>query len=416
MGRVQGRRWPRDSRSSKHARMIHRAPSQRVTVAALGIVQILAWGSTFYLPAILAARMEAETGWPLSWIVGGASIGLLVAGLLSPTAGRLIDERGGRPVLAASSLIFAAGLVGIGASSSLPVYLAAWAVTGVAMGLGLYDAVFAALGRRFGDAARMPITTLTLFGGFASTVCWPLSAFLVEEFGWRETCFIYAALQLLLALPLNLYATRGERPGAIKHTDAPANAAANSKLRDSRELMLFILLAVVLSIAAGAGSIINLHLVTLMQARGLELAGAIFMGTLIGPSQVAARIVESLFGNRYHPIWTMNAAIVLMAIGLGLLWLDLPIIAAAVVLYAAGYGVSWIARGTLPLALFGAVRFPRLIGKLAFPSLVVQAAAPWVAALQIERFGANATIATIAAFALANVLFMAMLWGVYRRR
>ena len=127
-------------------------------------------------------------------MVGGTSIGLLVAGLISPQVGRIIDMHGGRPVLLASSLFYAAGLIGIGLAPALPVYLAAWVVLGIGMGTGLYDAVFAALGRMYGSEARGPITNLTLFGGFASTVCWPLSAFMIEHIGWRTACFVYAGV------------------------------------------------------------------------------------------------------------------------------------------------------------------------------------------------------------------------------
>src|SRR6187549_3214326 len=167
-------------------------------VTALGIGQILAWGSSFYFPAVLAEPIVADTGWSLGWVVGGVSIGLLVAGLIAPRVGSLIERKGGRPVLAASSLLYASGLAGIGLAPTLPVYLLAWVVLG--MGTGLYDAVFAALGKLYGKEARTPITNLTLFGGFASTVCWPLSAFLAETLGWRGACFVYAALHLIVSL------------------------------------------------------------------------------------------------------------------------------------------------------------------------------------------------------------------------
>ena len=163
--------------------------SRRVVVTALGIVQILAWGSSFYFPAVLAEPIVADTGWSLGWVVGGVSIGLLVAGLIAPRVGAIIERRGGRPVLAASSLLYAAGLAGIGFAPTLPLYLLAWVVLGAGMGTGLYDAVFAALGKLYGKEARTPITNLTLFGGFASTVCWPLSAFLAEMVGWRGACW-----------------------------------------------------------------------------------------------------------------------------------------------------------------------------------------------------------------------------------
>src|SRR5262245_27976739 len=178
--------------------------SRPVTITALGISQILGWGTSFYFPAVLAPPIVADTGWSLAWVVSGTSIGLLVAGLIAPKVGAIIDQRGGRPVLAASSLMHAAGLLCLGLAPNLPVYLIGWVVVGGGVGTGAYDAVFAALGKLYGRDARAPITNLTLFGGFASTVCWPLSAFMAENFGWRSACLIYAALHLMVSLPLQM--------------------------------------------------------------------------------------------------------------------------------------------------------------------------------------------------------------------
>lgn len=380
------------------------ASSPIVTVVCLGIVQILAWGSSFYFPAVLAAPIVADTGWPLSAVVGGVSVGLLVGGLISPKVGAIIAHRGGRPVLAASSILFASGLAGIGLSPSVPFYLAAWVVVGLGMGTGLYDAVFAALGRMYGQAARGPITHLTLFGGFASTVCWPLSAFLVESIGWRGTCFAYAALHLALALPLQVFAMRGAFAPA-HDAAASADTAAGSEPATTirHQTAILILIALILSIAAGIGSIIVVHLLIVLQARGLDFASAVALGMLFGPAQIAARVVESLAGARYHPIWTLAASVSLMAVGLVLLLSGWPVIALAVILYAAGYGISWIARGTLPLAIFGAVRFPVLMGRIAMPSLMIQALAPAAGALAIEHAGISPTLAILSAFALLNV-------------
>jgi MFS family permease len=184
-------------------------PSPRVVIATLGITQILAWGSSFYLPAVLAQPIAADTGWSLGWVVGGLSVGLLAAGLVAPRIGRTIDIKGGRPVLVASSILLAAGLATLALAHSLPVYLMAWLVMGLGMGSGLYDAGFATLGRLYGKDARRAITTLTLWGGFARTVCWPLSAWLVEHFGWRGACAAYAAIHVLVSLPLHAFVVPG---------------------------------------------------------------------------------------------------------------------------------------------------------------------------------------------------------------
>ena len=390
------------------------APSRRVVVTALGIAQLLGWGTSFYFPAVLAGPIVADTGWSLGLVVGGTSIGLLVAGLISPRVGRLIDRHGGRPVLTASPLLHALGLIVVGLSPNIAVYLAGWVIIGAAMGTGLYDAAFAALGRLYGNGARGAIASLTLFGGFASTVCWPLGAFLVETFDWRVTCLVYAGLHLFITLPLHLVMPRDAGrtlPETPAHDIAmPAGEAAPN------ERMLFILLALVLTIAAGVGAVVIVHLLIFLQARGFDYAAAVALGTLFGPSQVGARIVERLFGQHYHPIWTMGAASAGMAIGLAMLFGGFPVLALAILIYAAGYGISWIARGTLPLALFGAARYPTLMGRLAFPSLIVQALAPSLGALLLEHRGVDATLATLTVLALVNVALVGVLWWFCRGR
>jgi Major Facilitator Superfamily len=391
-------------------------PHRAVVITALGIGQILAWGTSFYFPAVFAGPIVADTGWSLGIVVGGTSIGLLVAGLISPQVGHLIGGHGGRPVLLASSLFYAAGLVGIGLAPALPIYLLSWVVLGLGMGTGLYDAVFAALGRLYGHEARGPITNLTLFGGFSSTVCWPLSAFMIEHIGWRDACLVYAALHLVLALPLQMAVIGCASKAAASSTESIDAAQPQQPARIANETTIFALLALVLSIAAGVGSIVVVHLLIFLQARGVDYTSAVALGTLFGPAQVAARLAERLSGAHYHPIWTMIAACALMAIGLMMLLGHFPALALVILVYAAGYGVSWIGRGTLPLALFGPLRFPRLMGKLAFPSLIVQALAPSAGALLIEWSGTDMTIVALTVLALINVVLVGILWAACRPR
>lgn len=387
------------------------APDRRVVITTLGFAQILAWGTSFYFPAVFAGPIVHDTGWSLGPVVGGTSIGLLVAGLISPQVGRLIDRHGGRLVLLSSSIFYALGLIGVGLAPTLPVYLIAWALIGLGMGTGLYDAVFAALGRLYGSGARGPITNLTLFGGFASTICWPLSAFMIDHLGWRSACFVYAGLHLLVALPLQMAVLRKQpvHAEAARHADSVRPPAPIA-----HEGVIFALLAVVLSLAAGIGSTVIVHMMLFLQARGVDFAVAIGLGALFGPAQVGARVVERLFGNRYHPIWTMIASCTLMAAGLVLLSGHFPLLLPIILLYGAGYGISWIGRGTLPLALFGPLRFPRLMGKLAFPSLIIQALAPSAGALLIEAAGVDATLGVLTALALANVVLIGTLWWLCR--
>jgi predicted MFS family arabinose efflux permease len=388
-------------------------PNRRLVITVLGVAQILAWGTSFYFPAVFAQPILEDTGWPLGFVVGGTSIGLLMAGLISPQIGRLIDRYGGRPVLLSSSVLFAAGLVGVGLSPSLPVYLLAWVLIGLGMGCGLYDAVFAALGRMYGSAARAPITNLTLFGGFSSTICWPLSALMIDHIGWRGACFAYAGLHLLVALPLQVMVL----PKAVKRETVEREASTPDPRfasRIPREGTIFALLALVLSLTAGIGSVVIVHLLIFLQARGVDATAAVALGTLFGPAQVAARIVERLFGSRYHPIWTMVGSCALMAGGLTLLSVQAPLLPLIILIYGAGYGISWIGRGTLPLALFGPERFPRLMGRLAFPSLIVQALAPSAGALTIEASGIPTTLGLLTALAVVNLILIGALWAISR--
>ena len=234
-------------------------------------------------------------------------------------------------------------------------------------------------------------------------MCWPLSAFLAESFGWRSACLIYAGLHLVISLPLQMSVvpplSSAKRQARAKSRHA--TLAAGPVL--AHEHLILVLLALVLTISAGIGSSVVVHLLIFLQARGADLALAVTLGTLFGPAQVGARVVERLFGTHYHPIWTMVASCVLMLIGLVLLLGGFPLLALTILIYGGGYGIMWIARGTLPLALFGPDRYATLMGRLAFPSLIVQALAPSAMALLIEQSGVDVTMATLTAFAALNV-------------
>jgi predicted MFS family arabinose efflux permease len=319
--------------------------------------------------------------------------------------GRTIDARGGRPVLATGALLLAAGLALLAAAPWLWLYLVAWLVLGAGMGACLYDAAFSTLGRLYGSGARGAITALTLWGGFASTVCWPLSALLVESVGWRGTCLGYAALHLTVTLPLCLWLVPREE-------SRPRAAAAGQDAAlpfPAPPAPTFLLLAAILTTAGGIAAVWSVHLIAILQAGGLGLAAAVGLGALVGPAQVGARIVEMMFGSRYHPIWTLAAAGILIAIGLVFLWTGFRLPSAALIAYGAGNGIWSIARGTLPLALFGPTDYAVLMGRLAAPSLLAQALAPLAGALVMARYGAEATLGAIAALAVANVLGIALL-------
>jgi predicted MFS family arabinose efflux permease len=383
-------------------------PARRIVIAALGVTQILAWGSSYYLLAVLGRPIAADTGWSLSVVVGGLSVGLLAGSLASPTIGRTIDAKGGRPVLATSSLLLGLGLALLGSAHHLAVYVAAWLVLGIGMGGGLYDAAFATLGRAYGGEARSAIVSLTLWGGFASTVCWPLSAWLLETFGWRGACFAYAVVQLGFSLPVHLLLMprlpAGAGPGKV------SAAGATSSPRAQRRT--FAMFAVLVTLGGAIASIMSVHLLTFLQMRGVELAAAVALGALFGPAQVASRVVEMTFGSRYPPIWTLAAAKGLIGASVVLLLagIPVPLLGLAVMVYGAGNGVWSIARGTLPLALFGPDGNATLVGRLALFGLLAQALSPSLAAIVLDRYGPGSVLALLAAMAAVNISVTARLW------
>src|SRR5690242_4574012 len=303
-----------------------------IVVAMLGCLQILAWGSTFYLLPVLARPIVEDTGWPYDRVMAGLALGLLAAGLVSPRTGRLIGRHGGRRVLAGGALLVALGLVIVASANSLPVYLAGWIVLGAGMGASLYDAAFATLGALYGTAARAPIAAVTLYGGFASTVCWPFSAFLVGHVGWRGACLAYAAIHVAFGCIGALLVIPSRRPEAPA---APGDAPATAGGLAPRERIAFGLVSVVLTLAAAILALVGSQLITLLIGSGLSLAEAVGLGMIIGPAAVGARTIETLVGKRYHPIWTMVASAVLVSCAALLFFAGPVAFAAAIAIYAA---------------------------------------------------------------------------------
>ena len=407
--------------------MTRMTPPRAVVISALGITQILAWGSTYYLLAVLAEPIARETGWPLTMVVGGLTLGLIAASIVSPRVGNAIQATGGRPVMSASSLIMAAGLASLAFVDHPALYFAVWILLGIGMGAGLYDAAFATLGRLYGKEARGAITALTLYGGFASTLCWPLSAFLVETLGWRGACLTYAGVHLAINLPLHVFAlprvppddparprqSRREILGALLRGRESGGARMTLPQGDR---LLFALLATGLTIGGIASAVLSVHLLTVLQARDIALAAAVGLGALVGPSQVGGRILEMLIGRKFHPLWTAFASAMLILAGVSLLAGHAPLIALALIFYGAGIGIRSIVRGTLPLALFDPGIYATMMGRLAAPILLVGALSPLAAAWIIDAFGTNALLAILVALCGLDVALMAAVaWAAARR-
>jgi len=380
-------------------------------VLALGVGQIFAWGTSFYLLSVIAKPLSESIGTTTAMAFAGLTLAFISAGLCAPGVGVLIERFGGRPVLAASSLLLALGLALMGSVESLTSYFIAWSILGAAMSAGLYDAAISALGKLYGSEARPLISELTLYGGFASTICWPITAYMVSHYDWRAACYLYAAVHLLICMPLHLIALPKYRdPAKEHHSSQSVLREANFRWGD------FLLVAVVLTIAAALASVIAQHAVMLLQGVGYSIAAAVSLGMLIGPSQVASRIAERVLGRLYHPVWTLMASTLLVFAGLLLLWWGMSLAALALIFYGAGNGIYSISRGAVPLAVFGPDGYATLMGKIAFPSLVAQALAPWGAAALTEARGAEALLGSIAAIGAANCLLAVWLAAKVLRR
>lgn len=384
-------------------------------VIALGSAQTLAWASSYYLAAILAAPIARDLGLAPAAVFAAFSAALVVSALVGPAAGRAIDRFGGRPVLMATNVVFAAGLAAMAAAQGPVSLLIAWLVVGVGMGSGLYEAAFSTLVRLYGHQARNAITGITLIAGFASTVGWPLTALLDAEVGWRGACLAWAALHLLAGWPLNARLPRAARAAAVEPASPAAEAPAASAVpapATQAPAVAALLLAYVFAASWFVSTAMAAHLPGLMQAAGASLAVAVAVGTLVGPAQVAGRLLEFGLLRRLHPL--LSARLAALAHPLGVLALVAfgPAAAPAfALLHGAGNGILTIAKGTLPLALFGARGYGARQGLLMLPARALQALAPWLYGLAIARWQAGALWLSAALMASACTALLALRAG-----
>jgi len=326
-------------------------------ILALGTTQTLAWASSYYLPAILADPIARELGVSNNRIFGAFSASLVISGMLGPRIGRQIDIVGGRQVLSISNVTLAIGLVMLGMANSLPVMVTAWLMLGVGMGMGLYDAAFGALGRIYGDKARRAITGITLLAGFASTVGWPLTAWGLETIGWRNTCFAWAAAHIVIGLPLNLYFLP-----KVKGSKAAAGPVVKPHIPIDRTMVL---LALAFASAWAVTGAMAAHLPRILESMGATSVQAVTAGAFIGPAQVAARMVEASLLTRFHPLISTRLACITHPIGAAIIAIAGGGASIAfAIFHGAGNGVLTIARGTLPLAIFGPQNYGYRLGLL----------------------------------------------------
>jgi MFS family permease len=359
-------------------------------VSALGIAQIVSWGTLFYAIGVLGRAMQRDLGLTSLFVFGSFTAGLLVSGVLAPTAGRMVDARGGRVVLSAGSVLGAIAMAILAAAPNAPVMIIGWLVAGAAMAACLYDPAFATLSQHAGERYRWSVTALTLWGGFASTVFWPLSQLLMDAFGWRATFAIYAAMNALLCLPIHLLLvpTRPRPASGSASPSVPASAPGRAEAIPARRDPRLKWINAALALATFIFGVVAVHLINLLTEAGLTQSQAVALSILVGPMQVAGRVVEMAFARRVNPIAVGYVSLALMLGALALL-AGVGGMGPAAVLFVAAYGCGngllTVVRGTAPAELFGREGLGALLGHLSRFAAYAKALAPaaWSALLAI---------------------------------
>ena len=383
-------------------------------ILALGVTQVFGYGALYYAFTVLAPRITASFGWAPEWTYGGFAVGLLLGGAVAPLTGSLIDRCGTRLVMTIGSALAGLSLLALAEARGIVSYILAMVALQAVTTAVFYDAAFAALTQARGSQARRAISQLTLIGGFASTLFWPLTSSLLAVLDWRGVYRLYGLAQILVCMPLHLVFLPGrvKRPvvasTASVATPTPQEPEAVYLTGDARR-RCFLLLALAFSLQGFVVSAMAVHMLALLQGFGLSAAVAVGIGAMLGPSQVAGRLAEMLFGRAISPITTAWVSAWLMPLGLALLLVggSLPVIAG---LFAIAFGISMglssIVRGTVPLQLFGPVGFGATMGKLSAPGLVIKAAAPLAFAVALERGGV--TVSTVLLIAVSALAAMAL--------
>jgi MFS family permease len=386
-----------------------------IAVVSLGLTQIIAWGTTLYAPGVLGGPIARDMGWSQTLVFGGLTAGLLVSSVISAAAGRAIDTHGGRIVMSVGSILVAIGLCAVALATSPATYLAAWALLGLAMRLTLYDAAFAALVQVTPSRGRRAISYLTLFGGVASTVFWPIGFWLEARYGWRATLLVFAVINLLVCLPLHWFGLARREP-ALDAATAAANASSDSDpvLTGRTRTLAMVLFGIVMAASAFCYGALASHLITVIGLSGVSVATAVWLASLKGVAQTLARLGDLVFGKNLHPLTLGRLTLAFLPVSFAVLLFvgaGFPTALAFTLLFGIANGLTTIVRGAVPLALFGAKGYGAVLGILATPYLVLNAVAPMAFAWMTDIWGARAaTVVVFAVGALAWASIEVMAW------
>lgn len=380
-------------------------------LCGLVLTRLIGWGTTFYSPSVLVQALDRELKLNAEIVFGGITILLVTGALVAPAIGRVLDREGTRRSMCVGAIICALGFVVLALAQGPVSYLASWFVIGLGHAMSLANVGNVTVAQLMGERTRRVIGLMMLVTGLASSLFWPLTAILMDAFGWRTTVFIFAAMQIVIVLPIYAAVPRYRgHPTPSEGTPMPISAAETGRVAPGQRRLAFWLTAFAFSASGLVSWGLPLHLITLFQEGGLTQAEAVWIATLGGPATIAARAIDATLGERL-PV----ERVALFGLLLGpLCCLMLPFLpmglAAAglfVVLLNAALGVISVARATLPLSLFGRRGFAVMLGQLTVPQNIAFAAAPLLFAVLIERLGADRTLLVSAAIQFLG--FFAML-------
>lgn len=390
-----------------------RTPSHATIVTVgVGFTQIVGWGTTYLMPSVLGRPIQDDIGLPAEAIFGGVTVMAAVAAFCAPRIGRFVDQRGARIVMSSGSVLYAVALAVLSQAQGMASWFGGWALVGAASALALSTPASIALVQVAGPRARQAIALLTIIGGLASTIFWPVTGILDAAIGWRATLLAFAGLHLFACLPLHFLILPRQAPA---HPTA-ANATQGSEgIAPADRRRVFLLLAATLSFGAFVFAGVQLQMIEMLRGLGHSPASALLLASLIGPAQVAIRIFELLFGHRYSIMRSAVFGSAMLPIGLGLALLAGDLFAVAlifVVAYGLSNGLKAVQRSTLPLALFGRQKFGLHVGRLALPQGIVSAVAPPILAGAVAQFGTPAALwlaLTMASLSLIAMIALARL-------
>ncbi|MDI9874226.1 MFS transporter [Flectobacillus rivi] len=372
----------------------------------LGFTQILLWGGSFFLLAILAKPIIAETGWSHQLVYGALSLAMLVSGMLASKVGKMIETIAKNYNLLYAGFVMGAGLIIIGLSHHFLLFLLGWCVVGVAMAMGLYDALFATLGKKYGKIARKSIVQVTLISGFTTTVVWPLLSFLLNHYGWRNACFVYAGILIVWVFPVHKFLIP-EKVQMIEEENTSTNI--QQELPTGLEnTSVFTILLVNFTIGSILMTGISVHLVEILNDNGLPLTMAISVGAMLGPSQVGIRFLDAILPKK-TPLNSALVSSVTIFVGLVLFLMSQQIAFLAVICFGLGNGMRSILRGTLPLWIFGADSYATIMGRLAGLPMVAQALTPLLSGYMIAHFSVKKFVSLLVVLAFVNIITMVIL-------